>query len=266
MGLAARTSGSFCAQWCQNSGPTVDGSAFRGKDTSMGANLLAALDLERQVRNALDLIEQDKLSFGSGVTGTEKQNIRYSLERMLKGPDNGTRQFVAQLVNGGVVFDVGATVSGASGEASINNVAGINQLLQCCSNTPEAFMKFFTITIDRATWAGTKQKWRRAFIDGNLLHEMYHVLVQSMVLATWGTSNHYNPTQNQEEYDAKVMNTRYLIAKGGAYVFYGKSIQFIDPKTGKIDTKSLSIKSNVSQTHTMQYLINNGVVFPGFGN
>ncbi|MBK7707262.1 MAG: hypothetical protein IPJ30_16310 [Acidobacteria bacterium] len=95
---------------------------------------------------------------------------------------------------------------------------------------------------------------------------MYHVFVASLVLATWGTSNHYNPTQNQEEYDAKVMNTRYLIAKGGAYVSYGKSIQFIDPKTGKIDTNSLSIKSNVSQGHTMEQLIKEGVVFPGFGN
>ncbi|MBK8149054.1 MAG: RHS repeat-associated core domain-containing protein [Acidobacteria bacterium] len=36
LGLAARTSGSFCAQWCQNSGPTVDGSAFRGRDTTFG--------------------------------------------------------------------------------------------------------------------------------------------------------------------------------------------------------------------------------------
>ncbi|MBK8148989.1 MAG: RHS repeat-associated core domain-containing protein [Acidobacteria bacterium] len=30
LGLAAGTSGSFCAQWCQNSGPQVDGSSTSG--------------------------------------------------------------------------------------------------------------------------------------------------------------------------------------------------------------------------------------------
>ncbi len=34
LGLAAQTSGSFCAQWCQNSGPQMDGSSIRGRDAT----------------------------------------------------------------------------------------------------------------------------------------------------------------------------------------------------------------------------------------
>lgn len=264
LGLAPGTSGSFCAQWCNGTGPMLDGSNIRGRDTSMGANMMASLDLEIAVRNALRIIQNNQLSFGSGVTDVEKLNIEYSLERMLTGPDNGTRQFVAELVNGGVTFDMG-NVSNASAESRINNAAGINNQLKAGCNTRASFMKYFTITIDRATYASTQDKWRRAFIDGNIIHEMYHVFVQSMVLATWGTSSHYNPTQNQEEYDAKEMNVRYLIAKGGDYVSYGQHIQFIT-STGSINAQTLTSQSQVSTAHTMEYLINNGVVFPGFGN
>jgi RHS repeat-associated protein len=254
-----------CGQWCSNSGGgSVDGSAFRGRDTSMGANMLATITLEYNVDRALKRLSSADFNsqFTSNVTADERSAIKRSLQRMLNGGNVNARNLSAMLVNGGTTFDVGNINNSAN--VGVLNVSQLNGALKSQSFNPEYAFQFFQITLDRKSWQNTKKEWQDAFVASNLIHEGFHVHSAAYVLASWSAypGREIDVGNYWDELGSKEAGTKYLISMGGEYVKYGQAIQYIEGN-GRVNYSLLqSSAGTVSRGSISQWLKGDWGVVP----
>jgi hypothetical protein len=242
----------------------VDGSAFRGRDTSMGANMLATITLEYNVDRALKRLSSADFNsqFTSNVTADERSAIKRSLQRMLNGGNVNARNLSAMLVNGGTTFDVGNINNSAN--VGVLNVSQLNGALKSQSFNPEYAFQFFQITLDRKSWQNTKKEWQDAFVASNLIHEGFHVHSAAYVLASWSAypGREIDVGNYWDELGSKEAGTKYLISMGGEYVKYGQAIQYIEGN-GRVNYSLLqSSAGTVSRGSISQWLKGDWGVVP----
>ncbi len=226
LGLAPRTSGSFCAQWCNGTGPMATGTFF-GIDTSMGTNMMRDLDVARAI-NTIDSSDFDN-RFESGATLGERAVLKKELKRVLNGGNLQMKLAVIGLVEGGVHFNVHAPIikgkGRSSGQTAMRDIDGLNKKLKSGCSTASAFMEHFIISINRDEMNNS------ASINGNILHEAVHVGTGAFVLAKWSSGDkNFDVTGHVEEYSAKTTSICGLQALGGIYVQYAQSITYVDQK------------------------------------
>ena len=243
LGLLPLPSAGVCGNVCRNS-DYIDGSSFRGRDTSMVANMLVDLELARQVRMASDRLDSADFDsqFTSNVTASEKAVIKKSLKRMLN-VNNGIGKFMAiNLILGGTTFNVEDIRD--SGMTGVINVEQLNKDLKNLNFTYTYAFRFIQITLDRTEFSNIP--WVEESILGNLMHEGEHAYHFALILSGWsgaGTKYNYDMDLYEDEKRATTVSIEYLKIMGGTYVDFLKKVQFMDSK-GKTNDQLIANKAN----------------------
>ena len=263
LGLISVTTGA-CGGSCPNSGGSVDGSAFSGRDTSIIGNTIAAFNLNFNVRQAIQRIDSGDFDsqFTSNVTTPEREAIKKSLKRMLNSGNDNARNLTAMLVNGSITINVGDNLKN-SAAAELTGVDSLNKAYENGVVFSELMaVQFFTITFDRTSWNAQSSAWKEPFIESNIIHEGTHVENMARILAAWsGGAKIPDMVDHADEYICKYNSTQYLWSMRGEWLKYGQALTYIN-KNGEIDTNVLDQASGRDKTMLSTFLINKMKVKP----
>ena len=229
LGLLSVTT-SACGQWCSNSGPWVDGSAFRGTDASIGQEMFEDLTINRNVEAASAILNST-----SSVTGLTQTNpVRKALDNILKYGNSWARNTLSYLIRSGTNFTT--HTGGASGatEISLENVAGLNAMIAATQATGKRIsqsqaLDFLTISISTSILND------QIDIEANLVHEASHALDWANVISSVSTGKsrkYIDVNYSDSEYKSKMRVGNYYKFKGGKYITHGQNSQ-----RGEIDNK-----------------------------
>lgn len=241
LGLISVTTGA-CGGSCPNSGGSVDGSSFRGTDTSMIGNMIASMNLSINVSNAIRIVQSADFSqnrLGSGFSAANKAAMVTALTRILSFGNSAAQQLIVDMVFGGVTFDGTTSITAQSNVVGTpENVNDATAAIAAGKMTYEKAIGFMQILIPIGEFTNSTSV--EAAVEGSIIHEAMHVKIRALSLASLSTGDprkYENDTTENDERRCKLAVATYKIhmakkMQNNDYILHGQH-----PKVAELDSK-----------------------------
>ena len=263
LGLISVTTGA-CGGSCPNSGGSVDGSAFRGTDTSMIGNMIASINLNLNIAQAVQIVQSSDFfqnRLGSGFSDANKTAVVHALSNILMVGNSTAQQLIMNMVFGGVTFDSTASTQANMGVVpTTENIKKINYAIAAGKMTYGYALSFMQINIPSGEFTNSISP--EAAVEGTIIHEAMHANIRAAALASLGTGDprkYENDTPSNDEKRCKNAVAEYKIhmAKvtgNNKYLQHGQAqgVGEINSK-GRIDSQSIS---NMAKSVTFDNSLN----------